>query len=123
MDLEHYKTILLNEKGRLERELSSIATPNPALPGDWNPKFPEKEKGSDYSSSALEEQSDVNEEFEATIAEEYTLESRLQEVLAALKRIEEKTYGVCRECGTSIPEERLEANSAAAYDIEHQPKE
>ena len=44
---------------------------------------------------------------------DYTLEENsehvLQEIEAALKRIEEGTYGICTNCGKQIAEERLEA--------------
>lgn len=43
----------------------------------------------------------------------YTLEENSEHVLseidAALKRIEDGSYGVCTNCGKPIPEERLEA--------------
>jgi RNA polymerase-binding protein DksA len=44
---------------------------------------------------------------------DYTLEENSEHVLAeidaALKRIEDGTYGTCSNCGTHISEERLEA--------------
>jgi RNA polymerase-binding protein DksA len=44
---------------------------------------------------------------------EYTLEENSETVLkaidAALKRIDEGSYGICRRCGREIAEERLEA--------------
>ncbi len=46
----------------------------------------------------------------------------LTEVQAALKRIEQGTYGKCVECGRPIPEKRLEAIPWAARDIEHEAK-
>ncbi|WCK52443.1 TraR/DksA C4-type zinc finger protein [Aneurinibacillus sp. Ricciae_BoGa-3] len=44
----------------------------------------------------------------------------LDDIEAALHRIEEGIYGKCLECGAQIPFERLQANPAAAYCIEHQ---
>jgi DnaK suppressor protein len=44
----------------------------------------------------------------------------LDDIEAALQRIEEGIYGKCLECGVEIPFERLEANPAASYCIEHQ---
>lgn len=124
MNLDHLKSLLVKEQERLEKELASIATPNPQLAGDWNAKFPERESGSsEYSSGAGDEEADRREEFEVTIAEEHSLESRLAEVRSALKRIEENTYGVCKTCLKPISEERLGANPAAEYDMEHQPRE
>ena len=46
----------------------------------------------------------------------------LTEVQAALKRIEQGTYGKCVECGRPIPEKRLEAIPWAARDVEHEAK-
>lgn len=41
------------------------------------------------------------------------VQSQRDEVLAALKRIDEGTYGTCAECGQQLPDERLEAKPAA----------
>ena len=41
----------------------------------------------------------------------------LTEVLQALERIEDGTYGMCKTCGKPIPENRLEAIPWAARDI------
>jgi DnaK suppressor protein len=41
----------------------------------------------------------------------------LTEVLQALKRIDDGTYGKCVDCGNPIPEKRLEAIPWAARDI------
>jgi DnaK suppressor protein len=52
---------------------------------------------------------------------DYTLEENsghlLAEIDAALKRIEDGTYGTCTNCGTRIPEERLEARPWATLCI------
>jgi DnaK suppressor protein len=45
---------------------------------------------------------------------------QLEQVNAALARIENGTYGVCQRCGRPIPDARLEARPEAAYDIECQ---
>lgn len=44
----------------------------------------------------------------------------LFEVQAALKRIEDGTYGKCVVCGRPIPEKRLEAIPWTARDVEHE---
>jgi DnaK suppressor protein len=36
--------------------------------------------------------------------------SKLSQITEALKRIEDKTYGACQECGEDIPEKRLLIN-------------
>jgi RNA polymerase-binding protein DksA len=49
-------------------------------------------------------------------------ESALQEVDAALRRIEQGTYGICEESGKPIPEERLRAVPWARYTKEVQER-
>lgn len=39
--------------------------------------------------------------------------ARLTQIRAALKRIEDKTYGLCQDCEEPIPEKRLMANPYA----------
>ena len=55
---------------------------------------------------------------------DYSLEENSEHVLteidAALKRIADGTYGQCTNCGTQIPEERLEARPYATLCIECQ---
>ena len=55
---------------------------------------------------------------------DYTLEENSEHVLAdidaALKRIEDGTYGVCTKCGKQIPQERLEARPWATLCIDCQ---
>ena len=53
---------------------------------------------------------------------DYTLEENSEHVLAeidaALRRIEDGTYGTCTNCGKPIPEERLEARPWATLCID-----
>ena len=55
---------------------------------------------------------------------DYTLEENSEHVLAeidaALRRIEDGTYGQCTNCGRQIPEERLEARPYATLCIDCQ---
>jgi len=46
----------------------------------------------------------------------------LTEVLDALRRIENGTYGICESCGQPIPEKRLEAIPWAACDVKCEEK-
>ncbi|WP_134701788.1 yteA family sporulation protein [Ammoniphilus sp. YIM 78166] len=48
-------------------------------------------------------------------------EEHLQDILRALKAMEEGTYGVCEICNQPIPEERLQALPTATRCIEHTP--
>lgn len=60
--------------------------------------------------------------FERTrdLAIEEHLETRIEEVEAALARIDEGSYGRCEVCGKDIEPERLEARPATRYCKEHQ---
>jgi DnaK suppressor protein len=49
-----------------------------------------------------------------------SLENEMNEVQAALDRLEEGTYGRCEICGRPIGDERLEATPAARCCIEHE---
>ncbi|HEV2890693.1 MAG TPA: TraR/DksA C4-type zinc finger protein [Frankiaceae bacterium] len=42
------------------------------------------------------------------------VEGQRQEVLAALERLDAGSYGRCVDCGTALPEERLDARPEAA---------
>ena len=117
--IEELKQKLLAEKKVLESELSSIASPDPKMKGDWDTRFPNMGEKSDFASGALEEREDEIEEFATALSGEYSMESRLKEVNAALERMEKGTYGKCAKCGEDIPLERLQANPAAATDIKH----
>lgn len=110
---------LEEEKDRLERELSEIATKNPNVKGGWDAIYPVSDDDRSGSSGSLEEMSNEIEEYHERLSEEDALEKRLAEVTAALSRIDTGTYGVCSVCGIDIPLERLMANPAAATDIQH----
>ncbi len=120
--LEQLKQSLAEERTRLVAELASFAAPDPQTRGDWDTRFPRTPELASMSHAAQDEQADLREEYETEIAQEHTLELRLAEVEAALKRIERGEFGQCRSCGRAIPEERLMANPAAAYDVAHQPR-
>ena len=49
-----------------------------------------------------------------------SVDTVVAEIDAALKRIDDGTYGVCEACGRPIPEERLEARPWATLCIEDQ---
>ncbi|PJE73425.1 MAG: hypothetical protein COV02_02640 [Candidatus Terrybacteria bacterium CG10_big_fil_rev_8_21_14_0_10_41_10] len=112
--IEYFKDKLKEEKNILEDELSGVGRKNPSIPGDW-----------EVSSEALGEVPDVVdlaknfEELDNKVAIQDSLEERLMQVKAALERIENDSYGVCKVDGKPIDEKRLEANPSAASCIEH----
>ncbi|WP_424768308.1 TraR/DksA C4-type zinc finger protein [Paenibacillus sp. sgz302251] len=50
-------------------------------------------------------------------------ELHLERIEAALKAMDEGTYGICRACGETIPIERLDAVPDTVYCIEHAPRQ
>ena len=62
---------------------------------------------------SLEEQEDEVEEYTTRLSLESALEARLKEVHGALQRMEEGTYGKCRQCGKDITIERLTVSPTA----------
>ena len=48
--------------------------------------------------------------------------SQRSEIMAALGRIQDGSYGTCADCGRSIPEGRLEARPEAARCVHCQAK-
>lgn len=110
-----FKDLLLDEKARIEGEMTGIAHKNPDVAGDWEPSAPDLNNPTADSNDVA----DSMETFEENAAIEVELEARLLEINAALARIETGTYGVCRICKNPIEEARLRANSAAPTCIEH----
>lgn len=116
------KQKLLEEKVVLEKELKTIARKDPKMKDDWDAKFPQFTPEESGSHASLEESADEVEEYEVNLETEHALETKLRDVNLALEKIEKGSYGTCEECGEEIPEERLEANPAAKFDIEHSEK-
>ena len=122
--IAQFRELLEAERLRLTSELAAFASRDPTMRGDWDTTFPAASPGSPPSAhSTQEEQADLREEYETTIAQEQSLESRLEAVVRALERIDQNAFGSCRACRQPIPLERLQANPAAEYDMTHQPRE
>ena len=114
IDTNKYKNLLEGEKTSLETQLQDIARPNPANPGEWEAvqKEPAQESDPNDQASSLDE-------YQENRAIVDVLNSRHHDVLAALARIEDGSYGVCSVCGKEIEKERLDADPAAATCKEH----
>jgi len=115
IDTQYFKQKLEKERERLEKELGSIGRINPSNPKDWEP-VPAK---MDIMDADKNEKADAVEEFGTRTAIEIPLESRLNNIKAALKRIENNNYGICSVCEKEIGNDRLEANSSATTCKEH----
>lgn len=114
------KTALEQEKTKLVQELKFIATPDPNMKGNWNTKYPKFEEAESGSHASEEEEADEVEEYEEMLEAEHTLESHLLEITRALERMEKGAYGICATCRKEISAERLNANPAAEFCVEHQ---
>ncbi|MEN9921547.1 MAG: hypothetical protein RLZZ517_525 [Candidatus Parcubacteria bacterium] len=118
MDTQFFKQKLLEEKARLEKELSSVGRVNPDNPSDWEavPVDPGTRE-SDPNNKA-----DMIEDYETNTAILKQLEIQLEDVSDALEKIENGTYGMCEVSGHPIEEGRLNANPAARTCMEHMNK-
>ena len=114
-DKAHLKEKLQEELSLLERELGEVGRRNPSNKNDWVATPGDM----DISTADKNEVADKMEEFEERSNELDQLEIQYNDVKAALKRMEEGTYGVCEKGGEEIPLARLEAFPAAATCIEH----
>jgi RNA polymerase-binding protein DksA len=104
--LDELKAALVAEKEELEKNLGRIARPVDKEEGDYETSF--EELGTDKDDNATEV-----DQYTQNLSVENTLEKKLQEVLDALERMENGTYGKCTNCAGEIPVERLRANPSA----------
>ena len=115
IDIQHFKKKLEDEKERLEVSLADVGQKNPDNPSDWEGKSePLDAERSDKIDTA-----DNIEEYESNTAIVNELETRLNNINAALQRIKDDAYGKCKISGGMIEEDRLEANPAADTCKEH----
>ena len=116
-EVAEFKTRLEKEKALLETELSGLGARNPSNPSDWMPAKPAGDEfGADRNDNA-----DIIEDMQDDNASMNELEGRLNTVIAALKKIEDGTYGTCDACNEPIEKERLNANPAATTCMAHMP--
>lgn len=100
-ELEEFRSIILDKLAKAQELFDDLTE---GLKSDYG------NGTSDTANTfkALEEAADVNErETNARLAERQR--QFISHLNDALKRIDNKTYGVCRVCGTLIPKERLRA--------------
>ena len=118
VDVDRFRSVLLEERKRVVAAIDFLHEENPGSLED--------ETGELVSGSADNHMGDT---ATATFDREmdYTLEDNAESVLAsidaALKRIDEGTYGTCRICGREIGAERLEARPWTDLCIDDQRRE
>lgn len=93
----------------LDKSIAVLRGEKPAVRGDEFPQDP-ADAGTNLS------------EDDRTEAVLHSAMSQRTEILAALTRIQEGSYGNCADCGRPIPEGRLEARPEAARCVACQSK-
>jgi RNA polymerase-binding protein DksA len=113
IDTDRFRTLLEEERSRVKAAIDNIHAEHPGSMSD--------ETGEDavYDNHLADT---ATETYDREL--DYTLEENSEHVLseidAALKRIEDGTYGQCSNCGRQIPQERLEARPYATLCIDCQ---
>ncbi|TML94237.1 MAG: hypothetical protein E6G03_13690 [Actinobacteria bacterium] len=102
IDTDRFREALLEERRRVEAALQNLHDENSrSLSEDAGEETAYDNHLADTATETYDRELD------------YTLEENSEHVLAeidaALRRIENGTYGTCTNCGKQIPEERLEA--------------
>ena len=109
-ELEEFRAIIMEKLQLAERDYeklkSSIMNTDGNDTDDTSPTY-----------KVLEEGANTLSKEETTLLDDRQLKF-IQNLRAALVRIENKTYGVCRETGKLIPKERLRAVPHATLSIE-----
>ena len=109
-ELEEFRQLILEKLEKAEREYENLCNSSRNTDGngtaDTSPTFKALEEGA-YT---------LGEEESARLAERQRV--FINHLRAALVRIDNKTYGVCRATGKLIPKERLRAVPHATLSIE-----
>jgi len=100
-----YRRLLQMEQDQLRAELSELG-------------FDEGRTGLDYDANFADTSQVTAERGEAE-ALAGKLKDTLEEVAAAIARLDEGTYGTCEVCGVAVNPARLEAMPATRFCIEH----
>lgn len=96
--IKQLRARLLGDKDRLEKELETVSPANlAATPGDE------------------EEQADEVEEMVGRVALAEVIRRRLRRIRSALSKMQNKTYGICENCGKEIEEKLLEVDPESRY--------
>lgn len=108
--LNELRTLLDAEKSSLEEELAEHGK---KVGSDWQGT----PVGFDSNEPDQTDAADAMEELAVNIPLVEELEKRYKEIIAALKKIDDGTYGVSEENGEPIDIKRLRANPAARTNI------
>ncbi len=110
-ELEHFKKKLLSEKKRVLEEMGELSQSN--LKHSISEQSGENSRYSYHLGDVASLSYDR--EFSMGLAERQ--QKYLAQVVEALERIDEGTYGICKVTGELIPLERLEEVPVAKYSV------
>lgn len=101
LDLVALRISLEDERGSLEAELENLTqvTRDPAATIGFGKRVGE---GTSEAIGRIER-----------VGQADALSTKLADVRRALQKFDEGTYGICDRCGTSIPDERLQARPSS----------
>ncbi len=111
MNVEHFRNLLLEERGRIVEAIENLHDEN-AVP-----------MAAEVPESGIADTGTVTLDRELDFSLEENAVRVLHEIDAALGRIDDGTYGTCTRCGTTISEERLEAMPYATLCIDCKRRE
>jgi RNA polymerase-binding transcription factor DksA len=109
--LDELRGALEAEKDAVEEELSDHGV---SVDSDWQGTSSSHGEEADSTDAA-----DNIEELVTNVPLVEELEKRHKELVAALERMDDGSYGLCENGGEPIPYDRLEANPAARTCLEH----
>lgn len=111
------KTKLQAEKEKTIEELSTVSDPDKGehVAGNYDPKFPDY--GENTSDEPGESPIEV-EDYEVNVDVTNKLQTKLNTIDEALKKMESGEYGVCEKCNKEISLDRLQVSPAALTCVE-----
>lgn len=107
--LDIYKKVLTEEREEITAQLESLGIHNPHVPSDWI-TLPDQINSFEADSNLVADRVEDWVDDRGTLN---ALETRYNNVVRALARIEEDAFGKCEICGEIIEADRLSANPAA----------
>ena len=111
IDVESFRAQLLTERERVQSAIAHLREDHPgSLDDEVEEPAPTNDQLGETATVTL------NREIDYTLGENSG--QVLSEIEAALKRIEDGTYGTCAACGKAIAPERLEAHPWASLCID-----
>jgi RNA polymerase-binding transcription factor len=110
IDTGQFRDALLDERQRVEHALALLRSEHPGSLDDEGEEVASDNHLAETASATL------GREIDYTLGD--NAEQVMSEIDAALKRIDDGTYGTCTNCGREIPRERLEASPWASLCID-----